>query len=177
MSRFNAFKKSTRNGKSQKKFKHNDKNEKKNSRWDGLKTNENSFSKDSNNFSNNNFSNKSNFKGRRRNKRIYKSKISKEELDKQMALRGSRQMGISFDDILTKKVNKTKKSSEKTKQLDKKVVKSEPKKLPENEKMSDSMKYFIMNQFYEEEEEEESYNEEGKIENNTKKDEDFIGFN
>ena len=112
MSRFTVFKKSTRNENNQNKFKNDD--IKKNSRWDNLKTDEESFSKDSNNFSN-----KSNFKGRWRNKRIYKSNMSKDELDKKMALRGSIQMGISFDDIVTKKKTRTKKSSEKTKQLDK----------------------------------------------------------
>jgi len=111
MSRFTRFNKSTQN--KQNKFKNDDR--KKNSRWDNLKTNEDSFSKDSNNFSKDSnkfskdsskFSNRSNFKGRWRNKRIYKSNMSKNELDKKMALRGSRQMGISFDDIVKKNLQK-----------------------------------------------------------------------
>ena len=81
-------------------------------------------------------------------------------------------------DIITKKNNKTKKSSVKIEQIEK-VVKPIPKKLPENEKMTDNMKYFILNQFYEEEEEEEgeSCNEEKETEENIQKDEDIIGFN
>ena len=181
MSRFNAFKNSTqnenkRNSFKQNNFKHNNfkQNEKKNSRWDSLKSNENSFSKDSNNFPKRN-----NFK-RRRNKRIYKSLISKEELDKKMALRGSRQMGISLDDMIKKKPMKNNKIMEKPKPEVKTNIKSEPEKGFENEKMSDDMKYLILNQFYEEDEEEEEEEEEEKYVNQieeTKKDDGFIGFN
>ena len=131
MSRFNAFKKSVRNENKQNKFKKTEKkDEKKHSRWDNLKSTESSFTKHSNNFSKRN-----NFKGRR-NKRIYKSKISKEELDKKMAMRGSRQMGLSLDDMIKKKPIKNKKPIE-TKPEVKTNIKSEPEKGIENEKMSD----------------------------------------
>ena len=89
-----------------------------------------------------------------------------------MALRGSRQMGLSLDDMIKRKPIKNKKPIE-TKSDVKTNIKSEPEKGIENEKMSDEMKYLILNQFYEEEEEEEENDE---IEETTK-DDDFIGFN
>lgn len=178
MSRFNAFKKSVKKENKQNRFKKNDRHERKSdngggmggerkkSRWDNLNTNDNSFTKHSNNFSKRN-----NFK-RRRNKRFYKSQISKEDFDKKMAMRGSRQMGISLDDMIKKKPEKIKKVEVKSK-TEKTNVKIQPEKAIENEKMTDEMKYLILNQYYENDSDEEA---EETLET-TEKDDDIIGFN
>jgi hypothetical protein len=124
----------------------------------------------------------------KRQKRIYKSRHTKEEFFNKMETRGSRQMGISLFDSIVKKEKSVKNTANKaentanaeknTENKDMKLKeKQNTKKLNanktgfENEKMTDNMKQFILNQCYETDSEEED--EFSEI--NEKKD-DAIGF-
>jgi hypothetical protein len=198
--RFNAFKKNERNPKQNKRWNNFKKNSnkddscetlKQNNRWTTFEKNTNNeeennrFSDGGNKFGKNNEGGRFHRHGNKfhkRQKRIYKSRHTKEEFFNKMETRGSRQMGISlFDNIAAQAKKTVKNTANKTENKDMKVEeKVNTKKLNanksgfENEKMSDNMKQFILNQCYEKDSEEEE--EEGEFaEINDKKDE-TIGF-
>ena len=144
---------------------------KQNNRWTTFEKNT-QVDEDKNNFSNrNNDFNKGDEKGRfhqhgnkfhKRQKRIYKSRHTKEEFFNKMESRGSRQNGISlFDNIVSQKEKMKKKEQcvkippeKKMKDINEKGKKS-MKTGFEKEKITDNMKQLILNQCYETESEEE----------------------